>query len=965
MLKPKKVAFYFIAILICLLGVTVQSLASTSIDKINNLNLPKNLNKILFLPEGNGSIAISPSDILILTKIIKPGITIEVKKYKEEPSFNIETLEALSDLVLSYADIKDTAKIFAENDVKIEVYPTFRMLTIMINNAPYAKVEAISGPETKGDSISSISQYGEILWAVDTLKPTQHGIYKFLGYKQNYQSSLYPETTGIPFGSVLLKNGRDWSYSTGEQRYALPQKIVQDLESQKSEKEFSYYGIKYDREGKIIEAQWGSNELGRYVMFYAKNDYTENQNMIYSPGAALYKNIKFIELLSDFFTSYSIEELYKNPYIANCKEAYDFLILNTPVSRTIEAVCYKLFYELPISTDEAQYLPQEIVDGFYAYKNRDKVKLKKGFDGKYVGEYAFVLNNALSLQERGEYFKFLVDNQVFFNTLKTDLKKDFEIANVFSPTEQKQLIFDWLQKRLEFKTVEPLQSKSLSFYDFFKKSDENYKIDQKDKDYFRSFVAQAKGANLQIFSAEEINRYNFGVLLNQILGNLYKSHGCLHLSPRDAYLVYSSIPVGSRINIFNYNKLPNLETLEALPYLADLVDFKEDLTSVASTLASSITTIEVFPLTGDWIIHEKSGPFAKLSIKGGPKEKMHMVERWDEFGNPIFSPNLAYPTSSGTFYIFKKVESYQSKLYKDTTSIPMGAVIKKKGDYWIFEDLNGNWKRVPEAISIDLAVPQSDRDFAYYDTTTDKDGSIIQTRWGSHDFGKYSLTMSKNKKSQIPEVIHTAGDLMLEQRNLVGDLIELLATPGDSFDECIKFNTDFSFYKTCYDFTRNISSETFSDPIISGNYKAYYGIPLSEREAKVVSPYAVIATRVLKNNMALSDSEKELLIKGKIATIEKKKFKINKEKLSGINFDSYQYAIYIQKLANHYTQLRDHWDGLTKVREAMLKDFQQFTIKDPVIFKKFIKEMVLKRVDLQAITSEDVYKILEDIIEKS
>jgi len=197
-----------------------------------------------------------------------------------------------------------------------------------------------------------------------------------------------------------------------------------------------------------------------------------------------------------------------------------------------------------------------------------------------------------------------------------------------------------------------------------------------------------KKGDLALRSVSALNDYNFGVLLNEILGDLYKSHGCMHVSPRNSQFLFELLPVGSQVTIYDYSEKLSKEAVESVPYLSNLVNFQEDFESLKERFTvTSEVKVAVYPYSGLWILYLKDHPFAKLSVRGGPQARMYLLQGRTADGKPIFENHLAYPTTPGDYTVFRKAKDYLSNIYADTTVIPMGGVIKRDGGKWIFK----NW----------------------------------------------------------------------------------------------------------------------------------------------------------------------------------------------------------------------------------------------------------------------------------
>jgi hypothetical protein len=368
----------------------------------------------------------------------------------------------------------------------------------------------------------------------------------------------------------------------------------------------------------------------------------------------------------------------------------------------------------------------------------------------------------------------------------------------------------------------------------------------------------------------------------------------------------------------------------------------------------------VYPFTGAWIVYIKDKPFAKLTVRGGPQTKMYLVQGRDKKGKPIFEDHLAYPTSPGTYYVFKKVKDYLSNIYYDTTVIPMGGIIKKEKDKWIFQNKKGQWKSIPKALQLDLSLAADERGYTYYDSVMNSSGEAVAVRWGSHPFGKYALQTTVNKRSPFPELIHSSGDLMMEERQIINDIIKILSAPYDDLEECVKSSPNFELYKTCYDFVKDPSRDLIQARE-RGAYKLYFGLPLTSIEVSALPLDVIAANKVLKNKK-LSKEEIDVLVNAGIARKRRGKLKFNMQKTLGLQFDTYQYVVTIQKFAHHYRTLEKHWGELTALRRALLKDFNDFVLKDTALFHSFMRELMLKRTRLEKLSQDKALGILDAML---
>lgn len=239
----------------------------------------------------------------------------------------------------------------------------------------------------------------------------------------------------------------------------------------------------------------------------------------------------------------------------------------------------------------------------------------------------------------------------------------------------------------------------------------------------------------------------------------------------------------------------------------------------------------------------------------------------------------------------------------------------------------------------------------------------MRARWGSNTFGKYPIITSANMRAPSPELIHSSGDLIMEQRQLIADLIDVLSAPKDKFEDCIEYSRNFDLYTACYDFTKDPTRNDLLEPKESGYYKLYLGLSLTSEEAAALPLDVFVALKVINTKAELSFAEIDLLVKEKLAFRNGKSLKFDMEKIYGIMYDAYQYVVAIKKNANIYSTLKTHWKDLTGLRRALLADFKKFIIKDPEVFKDYTQELILDRVDLKRLSQSEAYKLLEKLLE--
>ncbi|MFH1577356.1 MAG: hypothetical protein ABID35_07415 [Candidatus Margulisiibacteriota bacterium] len=973
----------FLLALTCLLLLVSGSLAEDtyeSLKLINSTNWVKWFDKTLgYLYDSHGCLHFTPTDIYLLYKTIPPGIPLTIKKYelKEgDPSFPVNKIEYLSDMTKSQADITKHAQMFKSYKTEIVFYPSLDLLFIMVNGYPYAKVKALAGPPYNFLMAYDVRKNGAISWDFMLSTPTDPGAYKVLRVTDHYLSSAYYKNTIVPFGSWIKKIEGSWSYQKNGKWYKLPDNVIADLASKDEQRIYNYFDINVDQKGQVVAARYAGHDFGKYVLLWTKDGKNHYPEMGYAAGELVYEQIILVKDLVHLFTLASTDDLdavvKQNDNYSFYKELYDFKQskgnkIPSRGDRTAYS-CYKLFNGFDLTAQDQQLLDERLVKAFQEYQEnrlpRDQTARQKA-----LGLYQYLRINSLVIDKQAGWYESVKDDWEKFAQLRVALRKDFDQMGVLSLENRQNIVEGWLNDRLEFNSAAPpKQAKyltDLSFSSFFKPDDETMLFTEREQAIMLERIRKAargegKGLNLNV--VDGLNNYNFGILLNEILGDLYKSHGCLHASPRNAVFLYDLLPVGAQMKVYKYTERISEEALSAIPGLADLVNFQDDLEKLKQNFAiTKEVQVAVYPYSGDWIIYVKDKPFTRLRIRGGPQAKFYQLQGRDKDSQPIFEQVMAYPTTPGDYRIFRKVENYVSNIYHDTTIIPMGGLIKRVKDKWVFQDQKGNWKDMSPMVAADLDRPADEREYTYYDLVKNPSGEVIEMKWGSHPFGKYAIQSTQDGKTPWPELIHSSGDLIMEERSLVNDLIKVLTAPHDALDDCVKYSQNFDLYKICYDFTQNPARTDLIQPRERAAYRLYYSLSLTPSEEALLPRDVIIANKVLRK-VPLANDEIKILIDEGIAYKRSGELKINMQKIMGLQYDTYQFVVTIRKYAHHYETLKKHWQKLDGIRRALLTDFNTFVIKDTQLFHNFMRELMLKRNRLEKLTQENALQILNKML---
>lgn len=952
-----------------------------SINLINSINWTKYVNNSLnYLYDSRDCLKFTPSDAYLLTKTIPKDTPLIIKSYNDQ-NITAEMLNApyFSESVNSDQDIETYAKLFINNQTKLILYPSQKRLYITVNNIPKFQAVCFAGPKEEFKQLIAMAKNGFITLEATPIKPTDSGDFKILEKTSHHISNTDYDNTVVPFGSLIKKEeDGNFSFIDGKQSYILPKSLADDLSLPFENIKYAFYDLDYDQSDNIISARFGNNPFGKGVLFFGKGEQDSPFYFAFSDGNESFDQAIFIEDLAEILTdpqSDNFEDcVSNNENFSIYRSIYNFIQSSgESISQDLDPVScsyYKLFNNFKLTQADLNNLDPRMIDAVNKYNKNELPWFPWEYRKKeeLLSLYYYLKSFNISFNDLANRYSALRDQWNNLTSLRLNLREDFTVQNVFSIENRQDIVARWLTNRLEFRQIpQPTTVEAVTFTTYFNQEKEMSTFTKREKEVLHEMIRKAVSGEATMFkinSVDALNNYNFGVLLNDMLGFLYKSHGCLHVSPRNIYLLSHLLPIEAELEIKSYNEKFDEAQLKTIPSLADMVNFGDDLLVLAQKFTDpKKVRIKVYPASQAWIIYIEDKPFAKLELEAGPQNKINLLQSRDKNGKPIFAKDIAYPSQPGRYYILKKLDNYVSNLYHDTTIIPQGAIIKLFGDKWFFQDAKGSWEVLPALLAKDIMLPANKQSFAYYEKI--KSGtseSFTQARFGSNPFGKYPMTISTDKKNRSAQLIHTSGDLIMEQRMLIYELIKVLSAPFDSFEDCITYSDNFGAYDACFNFINNPAKEDLLEPIESGNYKVHFNLPLTTKEVSAVPKDVVIANKLFKTKEALTKQEIVLLIKEGLASRRGTKVTYNIEKLNGVLFDSYQYVVMIRKNANIYSTLKANWEALSPLRQALLKDFKQFIIQNPDILYEFTREMILERTNLKRLSQKEAYGLLENLL---
>ncbi|MFH1542743.1 MAG: hypothetical protein ABIE84_06635 [bacterium] len=949
-----------------------------SLDILNETNLALYFNDFLgFVYDSHGCLHFSPSDIYLLTKTLPNKIPLRIKKYSDTSlPADLAVAPYLAEITNNRGNLEYHRQQFAAGTTEVIVYPGLSHLYIRVNKKAYAKVFALSGPEEDYLMAFNISKNEPITWDFMLTTPTDPGEYTILNSSDHYISNAYYQNTIIPFGAWLVKREGRWIFQKGKTWLKVPAHVVADIESGEGERFYNYYDLNYDNQGKVWAGRWAGHDFGRDVLLWTKDGKNRYPELGYSAGELFFEQIILIKDLVHILTQPGPDDF--ETLIGNNEDFGFYWELSEFVSskgkyrppqlNAQSIAYYKLFHNWEMTDQENALLDKRMVEAFSEYEE-NRLPRKGIARQKSLGLYQHLRFHSQVIDKQAYWYEKIKKDWDYWLELRVRLRKDFDKMGIRSLENRQNLLERWLTERLEFNTlVPPSQAKyvqNLSFTSLFMGDDENLVFSQRERQEMTQLLRQIISGEVEgvtLHSVDALNNYNFGVMLDEILGDLYKSHGCLHVSPRNSYFLYSLLPKKALVKIYGYDQKMNEDELAKIPYLATLVNVQADLEKLKEKFTNSQDIrIAVYPAGGLWVIYVKDQPFAKLSVKGGPQTEYYLMEGRDDDGLPIFQEHLAYPTTPGNYQIFKKHDNYISNLYYPTTVIPQGGEIRKENNRWVYQNNKGKWVEVHPVVKADLAGFPEKSQYTYYDVMVNASEEVVSLKWGSQPFGRYALQTSKDMVNPSPELIHTSGDLIMEERQLIKDLIKVMSAPFDKLEDCLGYSENFDLYSACAEFVADPSREDIIEGRERSAYRLYFGLPLTPSEEAELPLDKIAANKILKG-IKISEEELKLLVKEGVAYYRGGETKINMQKILGLHFDTYQYVVTIQKYAHHYETLKKYWPELSGLRRAMLKDFNEFAIKDPKVLQSFLRELMIKRTELKQLTQSEALQLLSEIL---
>ena len=434
-------------------------------------------------------------------------------------------------------------------------------------------------------------------------------------------------------------------------------------------------------------------------------------------------------------------------------------------------------------------------------------------------------------------------------------------------------------------------------------------------------------------SISRINSTNFAKYFCDLLGYLYDSHGCLHFTPSDIYLLAKTIPPGTPLTIKPYGSGELPEGYDKAQVFNESTNSEQDIKYYADIFKNYKTRLVVFPSAGRLFILINDAPYLQVMTRPGPPANYRMVYRLENNGPIEWDLTLNTPTDAGDYTILRGITHYLSNLYRLNTIVPFGAMMAKRGGHWKFQE-NNQWHPLPQHIIADLELPKEQRVNDYYESALDGSGKTVSARWGSNDFGKYALLWTKDGNNRYPELGYAEGLLLYEQTLLVKDLAAILTAAGpDQFENCIAKNEAFLFYKEAAAFV-NSSGKAVSDkldPTACAYYKLFNDLKLTPADRQKLDRRLVAAVNDFREQH-LPDQLKEI---------------DRREKELGLYSFIKDYDFSFRKQAHWYQKIKDDWAFWSGLRALLRKDFEDMRISSLEKRKALVEDWINGRLEFR------------------
>lgn len=445
-----------------------------------------------------------------------------------------------------------------------------------------------------------------------------------------------------------------------------------------------------------------------------------------------------------------------------------------------------------------------------------------------------------------------------------------------------------------------------------------------------------------------LNTLNLSNLLSRAIGDLYMSHGCIHVAPAVSYILYSILPISTPVYIKIYRLDPPANSGN-LPDLTALVLAEEDLQKLKTDLQEAQNTKVVIYPHSMGILYLSGKPLGKFAVMSGPEQANYpLVEQME---NALtFDKNLASPTPDGPYKICKKTDYFYAALYPEASLIEQDTQVAFQDNSWRYwNDKKQHWEELPKAMAKDLERPDDQYTMLWYDLKKNKDNKVYAAKWGGHPFGKHAMLLMDDTNTITSYLIHTNGQLLLEEQELLYYLTEILASsPQVSWAQFVAGHYALGQMKDIADFVKDPINTEFTPNQDTSIYKFANQIPLSYEEKALIPDVYHISQKFVDSRGAyiFSANEKKQLNQWGMTQDKNLGYK-----LYGIYYDMTELDSNFKKTALWYTALANNWTDLSALRNQFDRYFSLYDIASPGDRGKIIYNLLLTRLRYSTVSS--------------
>lgn len=442
----------------------IKALNSYNINKIEQTFLG-------YQYDSHGCFHFYPRDIYVLYRIIPKGSLFIINNYKKNAPIKYKRLPLLASKISSTRDIKYYQNLFTNKNFEAKAFPKDDLWVIFHNKKPLFKIKTIGGPKKNYYLSFGADTNKKITFEKSLAHQTTPGTYYFWGGDKDFYTPYYNDTTLLPIGSKISQqyNG-SYVYEKKGKTYPLPKSIKEDMKNQCDILNFKYYDIKQNKEGRIKEAKWCSNDFGKYVIYWSRDKKSIRSEIGYATGDLLYEEIIFLQDLANALAKGSIK-FNKQEFISsfsdynNYLSVYDFLYnQNSDINiKNYDVNTYlKMMYRIKVSYKDWEKISPIVRAAYKKYHfpdtslKTDELKaLKKAGISTNIHKIRGIERELnlykISMDKLLLKFNYLIKEADYYENLSKMFHKHF--AKNTTLQKRQEIIYNLLQKRAIYSTL--------------------------------------------------------------------------------------------------------------------------------------------------------------------------------------------------------------------------------------------------------------------------------------------------------------------------------------------------------------------------------------------------------------------------------------------------------------------------------------------------------------------------------